>query len=459
MISFIKLNNFKSFKNVELDLRGKKGIPKKMAFIYGENGSGKTNLMDSLFFLHNSFNTLMNINLLTNIENKDLSNVIEENKYSKDDLISFIKKIANRPLDALLDENKMIGSKDPMQIEIGFYLHEKEGRYLVEFNDLKVIKESLFFTIRERVGEMFSISENSINLNDSVFVDRKYKNELLENVEKYWGKHTFMSILFNERKVKNKEYINEKLNPNLIHTMKLLNRCTVICKNNNSQKGYFAIPYSLLNNLKEGIFTEEIKKELPVFEHFLNIFFTQLYSDIKKVFYKKTVTEGNKERYELYLSKEMYNQVIDIPFKLESTGTQKLLEVVPAIISSLLGESVFIDEIDSGIHDQLMFEIVNLFKEALLDTETGQFIATTHNTLLLKQLEPENIYIIVIDSYGNKEIQNLSDYSFRTQKNNNIQNKYLNGDYFGLPTVGYLDFTEMIEDLSTSLKPEKEFSV
>jgi AAA15 family ATPase/GTPase len=105
MISFIKLNNFKSFKNVELDLRGKKGIPKKIAFIYGENGSGKTNLMDSLFFLHNSFNTLMNINLLTNIENTDLSNVMEENKYSKDDLISFIKKIANRPLDELLAEN------------------------------------------------------------------------------------------------------------------------------------------------------------------------------------------------------------------------------------------------------------------------------------------------------------------------------------------------------------------
>ena len=45
MISYIKLKNFKSFSDVQLDLRGAHGIHKKVALIYGENGSGKSNLM------------------------------------------------------------------------------------------------------------------------------------------------------------------------------------------------------------------------------------------------------------------------------------------------------------------------------------------------------------------------------------------------------------------------------
>ncbi|NLL25508.1 MAG: AAA family ATPase [Spirochaetales bacterium] len=51
MLLYIKLKNFKSFSNIMFDLRGKGGIPKRVAFIYGENGAGKSNLMSSLLFL------------------------------------------------------------------------------------------------------------------------------------------------------------------------------------------------------------------------------------------------------------------------------------------------------------------------------------------------------------------------------------------------------------------------
>lgn len=50
MLSYIRLRNFKSFSDIMFDLRGKGGIPKKKVFVYGENGSGKSNLISSLFF-------------------------------------------------------------------------------------------------------------------------------------------------------------------------------------------------------------------------------------------------------------------------------------------------------------------------------------------------------------------------------------------------------------------------
>ena len=44
MFTNIKLKNFKSFKNVEIDFQSKKGKSKPLIIIYGENGSGKTTI-------------------------------------------------------------------------------------------------------------------------------------------------------------------------------------------------------------------------------------------------------------------------------------------------------------------------------------------------------------------------------------------------------------------------------
>lgn len=42
MFEYVKLKNFKSFGNVEFNLLDKKGNPKKLILIYGENGVGKS---------------------------------------------------------------------------------------------------------------------------------------------------------------------------------------------------------------------------------------------------------------------------------------------------------------------------------------------------------------------------------------------------------------------------------
>ena len=55
----IVLDNFLSFGHVELDLL-EKGSPKGSALIYGENGSGKTNLVESVKFFRDSTLTAVN---------------------------------------------------------------------------------------------------------------------------------------------------------------------------------------------------------------------------------------------------------------------------------------------------------------------------------------------------------------------------------------------------------------
>lgn len=45
--------------------------------------------------------------------------------------------------------------------------------------------------------------------------------------------------------------------------------------------------------------------------------------------------------------------------------------------------TVIIDEIDTEIHDLLMKALI----DGLMDIETGQLIATTHNTMLMNTLD------------------------------------------------------------------------
>ena len=76
--------------------------------------------------------------------------------------------------------------------------------------------------------------------------------------------------------------------------------------------------------------------------------------------------------------KKINKKIVEVPFDLESTGTKKLLTLFPLFYSVAEGDVVFIDEIDTGIHDVLFAHII----KNIVDTSKGQLIFTTHNTLL-----------------------------------------------------------------------------
>ena len=171
----------------------------------------------------------------------------------------------------------------------------------------------------------------------------------------------------------------------------------------------------------------------------MNILFTSIYSDVEEVYYNRREEINGRLVYELYFKKLIDNKILDIPFYLESSGTKKLLNLFPLLIASV-DNVACIDEIDSGIHDILIKKLL----DGLSDVIKGQLIITTHNTLLLEVLKPKYTYIINIDARANKSIDCINDFPKRTQKTNNIRDKYLRGDYGGVPNVGFVDFNDII---------------
>lgn len=454
MVSYVELQNFKSFSHVFFDLRGAHGIPKKMALLYGENGSGKSNLIRSLTFIGQSFDTFKNRQELSNIDISPFDVLKDEEL--KEKVLSEIIRKRFYSLQDLVRQNRSIDEDSPMVIKVGFYHHGQEGFYMARFNTRadfeSIIEEKLYYTLNKRSGLVFDLSENNVNLSPSSFPDVKYRLELSELIEKYWGKNTFVSILHNELHTKNKQYFESRLAPALREMLLLMRRISTLYKDSDSEIGRISIPLKSLRQLDEGTVKDNSDQELLAVQGFLNQFFTQLYSDIKRVYYRFTPVKSGYE-YELVFDKLCNGRQISLPISLESTGTKKILDLCPFIFTCNLGATVFIDEVDSGIHDLLMQDIVKNLRTALEDTDEGQFIATTHNTLLLDSLNPEDVYVLKTDALGSKEISCITDYP-RTHKNNSIRHRYLTGIYQGIPEAGYLDLRELVEDTMREVKSD-----
>ena len=106
------------------------------------------------------------------------------------------------------------------------------------------------------------------------------------------------------------------------------------------------------------------------------------------------------------------------------------------------GTTVVIDELDTGIHDLLINNILTNIISAL----EGQLIVTTHNTMLLdSEIDPSYIYTFMVDRNANKTLEPITAYEDRIHPNLNYRARYLKGMYGGTPISRDIDFEELHE--------------
>lgn len=435
MLKSIKLKNFRSFGNLEADFTMSSGKPKKLIMIYGENGSGKSNFISSISFLKSTLSTLSFQEQLDQIIEND-----ELDKYDVDKVNSFIT-IARTFLSKQIKENKMIDSDENMVLEFHYaYPANKEAIYKLELDDNKIVYETFYCQLEKNMVKIYEISNDKTYFNNNLFLAEKYEKEIKEKVLKYFGKHSFLAIIFNERRVNNVKYMNQNISKKFLRAIDELDDCSVWCKQQKFEDG-FIYTSRLMLNLSQGSISKKDKEILLKTEKALNNYFTCLYSDIKRVHYD-IEEDNNKIKYNLYLDKLINGKIRSIPHSFESTGTDKLLKIFPYIYKCLKTGTVFIDEIDSGIHDVLMSHLlVNIEKQI-----KGQLIITTHNTMLLQKVKPDYSYVINVDINGNKTLNCIKDFG-RIQNNHNVSTRYINGIFGGIPQPGHIDLQEIMSSI------------
>lgn len=122
----------------------------------------------------------------------------------------------------------------------------------------------------------------------------------------------------------------------------------------------------------------------------------------------------------------------------ESDGTVRLLDFVPAFKNVISSRKVYVvDEIERSIHPLLIKELIKKFS---IDNKTqGQLIFTTHESNLLDQeiFRQDEIWFAEKDLNGSTDLYSLND--FREHKTIDIQKGYLNGRYGSVPFLGNLE--------------------
>ena len=451
MFKRIELDNYRSFTHIVFDLEGTGGEPKPYALVYGENGSGKTNLIESVAFLKQSMRTLVLGDDISGQRSR-----IQELDDNGSELVAQVKQLTDMALKELelaassisiseyAREVMTIGAEGPMVLRYTLLLNGKEAVYELQFSpEGKVVHERLTHVISSRSGRYFDIDsrdgEMKITFGADLFTNRRFKAQVRELTEKLWGNHTFLALVYAECRRSNPDYLRESLRPEMLSLITYIDDIVV----NSARNGQDARIWPI--DVMAGSIPSDSEAMLDAYGEAISTFFTRLYTDVGKVYYQKSENEG-RITYRLMFSRRISESFREIPAVQESAGTRKLLGMLPALLECAKGSVVFIDELDSGIHDKLIHDLIG---EALPSVK-GQMIVTTHNTSLIKDTDPSKVYVIDIDALGNKDIHTLASIT-RTQKSHNNTVRYMDGVFGGVPYIGVLDLDDITYTLEEDL--------
>lgn len=399
----------------------------KECAIYGANGSGKTNFMGILLFL------------------KDFASQFAIDGDS-DRLKTFFKK--NRFKLPVLDDNI------PMSFLIEFSGEKSSYIYAVELTDRGVAEEALYISgLGKRENKLlFKRSYSNIRFADKVVTEeiKKVFQRQLQSNESI----SSLSIMGRLRLVDNK-YINDAFNwfdkklevidvsfqlPWLIEQLRKQPDVMVFVRNVFKEIGIGMQDLSIRSENFDEWLQHADKGDKNVITKFIEsspkATEKNSLSKMDRQFPHFTLSEENgvKTVSELIFHQFGRNGYIgEMGSETQSSGTLRLLTLVPAIYSAIKeGKTVVIDEIDNGIHPNLIKGLIKYFGKV---DSNGQLIFTTHQTKLLNQqelLRPDEVWIMDKKD-GVTRMYSLND--FKIHKTLSLENGYLDGRFGGTPDV------------------------
>lgn len=386
----------------------------KSAVIYGANASGKTKLMDAVYFM------------------KDF--ILNSSKESQQG-----EQIETEPFRL----NTATSTQSSM-FEIVF-IHEGEMyRYGFEVTPKEVVSEWLYHRPNTKEVEIFFREGQQFNIHG-----RSFKKGVLlakENMVRENALLLSVAAQFNDKLSQGVLTWFEKFRQHSgLFEGDLMNE-TMECVKNPSFKSQVL---SMLKLADTSIEDFEIRDNEELRE----------LDELPKVltkFLKNAIAEtGILDLFEIRTHHTVFNEKNQkksvVEFKMgeeESSGTAKFFALSGTVINALnKGEIIVIDELDSKIHPNLVEHIVQLFNSQTTNPNNAQIIFNTHDTNLLgaNLFRRDQVWFVEKDHFGAASLYSLA--SFKTdeggRKTDNFEEKYLQGRYGGVPVLG--DFSRVFK--------------
>ncbi len=391
----------------------------KSAVVYGNNASGKSNLLEAMGF--------MKATVLNSFRDALIGN--NERKF---------------PLEKFALSSK--SEKETSFFEISFIQNGIKYRYGFELDFDKVVAEWLYHTTSKEVY-LFKRDLQKIEINKSAFKEALGKEEdVRENV-------LFLSFLAYHQKSEISNSIVKWLGSfNMINGIHDRGHKRYTIDKLKSDKQFFNwvlhfIKYLEISNLST---TEEDVNEVNLEtlrekekdEEIIN-----LLTSIQKIQSK----QPKRDQLITYHRKYDENNVLidTVPFNFdqqESEGTKKLLYLLGPWYDTLQnGKVLIIDELDSRLHSHLTLRLIDFFHH--FNQSSAQLICAVHDISLLNKetFRRDQIWFVEKNQFGASELVSLADFKTEKVRNKSAFDKnYLEGKYGAIP---YFDIDEKLNEL------------
>lgn len=411
--------------------------------LYGQNGSGKTAVIDTLYYLQKIM----------------IGSTLEE------EIADYID-VASNQAEIIADFN----------IFIETIIYEVSYRIILHRNGdgANIVRETLSCAINkdDSRSNKTVFMDYQRSQQESVFVPKKRLDEVIETnaenktdliVARKIAEKSNCSYIFGEgsREIFCRDYENHFKNysevikslfqfalkdlfvirnthSGVISANFLLPMAFKIEQNEIGMKGDFAVPLT-----EPVVLNEERKKVLDTIVEQINMVLYTIIPGMKiDVYdYGMQLTDSGENGYRVELVSVRENMP-PIPIRMESEGIIKIISILNALIQAFGNPSIClaVDKLDAGIFEYMLGELLDIFNKSA----KGQLIFTSHNLRALEMLDKNNIMFSTVNPKRRYiRMKNV-------KASNNLRDTYIRGI-----TLGGQD--EIIYEETDSLRIARAF--
>ncbi len=411
--------------------------------LYGQNGSGKTAVIDTLYYLQKIM----------------IGSTLEE------EIADYID-VASNQAEIIADFN----------IFIETIIYEVSYRIILHRNGdgANIVRETLSCAINkdDSRSNKTVFMDYQRSQQESVFVPKKRLDEVIETnaenktdliVARKIAEKSNCSYIFGEgsREIFCQDYENHfrhysevikalfqfalkdlfvirNTHSGVISANFLLPMAFKIEQNEIGMKGDFAVPLT-----EPVVLNEERKKVLDTIVEQINMVLYTIIPGMKiDVYdYGMQLTDSGENGYRVELVSVRENMP-PIPIRMESEGIIKIISILNALIQAFGNPSIClaVDELDAGIFEYMLGELLDIFNKSA----KGQLIFTSHNLRALEMLDKNNIMFSTVNPKRRYiRMKNV-------KASNNLRDTYIRGI-----TLGGQD--EIIYEETDSLRIARAF--
>lgn len=383
----------------------------KSAAVFGANGSGKTKLFEALNFMKQIVCPPL----------RDIKTPIADFWLSRYDNFRLNTHFVNKE----------------SSFEVVFIYNDNQYRYGLEVNKNQILSEWLYAKQKREI-RIFERDENCQIEFNSKHINQAIANNLI-SAQMVSMTTPFVSLLSTFNDTLAKEIVN------------WFSKITIISANEMNMSDTFQA-IDRQQPITEFMQTFDFNiEDFKLHEISIN----ELPDKISKMLSptpNTKIVDGVLTYHKVY--NENYERIDTTAFRMEkdeSYGTNRLFALSGSIFKALVeGSILFVDEIDSGLHTNIVRFIISMFNK---NNKQAQIIVNTQNSSLLdakditeeyKLFRKDQLYITSKNRYGEAKLYSMDKYNLHS----NVERIYLDGSLGGVPNLETNNYEELLRNSS-----------